>query len=218
MRSWRDGPRILCSEPGARSVQEGKSEGNVTRGSSLPPLKTNDRKYVLLALLLLLAALGLWFFVGREEAAPSSVLEEPPEAPNREQFAPDIEIPEEDAGAEQERASKRRRPSQPKPADAECFGTLAPSQIARVINGQPRKQVQACYERRLKDDNLLQGSMTVLITIGPAGAVSDVSVSGTLRDRQVYGCVKRVAKTWKFPKPQGGCVQTAVPFQMTPKL
>jgi hypothetical protein len=30
--------------------------------------------------------------------------------------------------------------------------------------------------------------------------------------------VKRVAKTWKFPNPQGGCVRTEVPFQMTPKL
>jgi hypothetical protein len=190
----------------------------VTRGSSLPPLKTNDSKYGLLALLLLLAAFGLWFFLGREEAEPATTVEEPPQAPTREQFAPEIEIPEEDAGAEQRRTSKRRKPSQPKPAQTDCFGTLAPSQIARVINGQPRNQVQACYEQRLKDDNLLQGSMTVLITIGPAGAVSDVSISGTLRDKQVYGCVKRVAKTWKFPKPQGGCVQTAVPFQMTPKL
>ena len=60
--------------------------------------------------------------------------------------------------------------------------------------------------------------MTVLITIGTPGTVTDVSISGTLRDRQVYGCVKRVAKTWKFPPPTGGCVRINVPFQMTPKL
>jgi outer membrane biosynthesis protein TonB len=190
----------------------------VTRGSSLPPLKTNDSKYGLLALLLLLAAFGLWFFLRSDETEPERGVERPPDAPTREQFAPEIEIPEEDAGTDDEPAARRRKRSQSKPADIECFGTLAPAQIALVINGQPRKQVQACYERRLKDDNLLQGSMTVLITIGSAGSVTDVSISGTLRDRKVYSCVKRVAKTWKFPKPQGGCVQTAIPFQMTPKL
>jgi hypothetical protein len=78
--------------------------------------------------------------------------------------------------------------------------------------------VQTCYERRLKDDNLLQGSMTVLLTIGGDGGVKAVSADGSLNDRQVYSCVKRVAKTWKFPKPRGGCVRTSVPFQMTPKL
>ena len=190
----------------------------MTRGSSLPPLKTNDGKYGLIALLLLLAAFGLWFFLRSDETEPERGVERPPDAATREQFAPEIEIPQEDAGVDEKRVARRRKPSQPKPAETECFGTLAASQIARVINGQPRKQVQACYERRLKDDNLLQGSMTVLITIGTAGSVSDVSISGTLRDRQVYSCVKRVAKNWKFPKPQGGCVQTAIPFQMMPKL
>jgi hypothetical protein len=70
----------------------------------------------------------------------------------------------------------------------------------------------------LKDNNLLQGQMKVLLTIGSSGSVRAVSVDGTLNDQQVYSCVKRVAKTWKFPKPQGGCVRTEVPFQMMPKL
>jgi outer membrane biosynthesis protein TonB len=77
--------------------------------------------------------------------------------------------------------------------------------------------VQTCYERRLKDDNLLQGSMKVLLTIGSDGNVKAVSVGGTLSDRQVYNCVKRIAKTWKFPPPQDGCVRTEAPFQMMPK-
>jgi hypothetical protein len=43
-------------------------------------------------------------------------------------------------------------------------------------------------------------------------------VRGNLRDRQVYSCVRRVAQTWKFPSPSGGCVRINAPFQMTPKL
>ena len=201
----------------------GESEGDVTKFSSLPPLKKNDGKYGLLALLLLLAAGGLWFFLRSDDPEPPAEVVEPaPEVPVREQFAAEIEIPEEDAGPDDsevdEPVAKPSRPSQTGPADWDCRGTLAAAEIQSVIRGQPSKQVQTCYERRLKDDNLLQGSMKVLLTIGSDGTVKAVSVDGTLNDRQVYNCVKRVAKTWKFPKPRNGCVRTEAPFQMTPKL
>ena len=195
----------------------------MTQGSSLPPLKKNDGKYGLIALLLLLAAAGLWFFVKAEDSQPPDEVAEPvPEAPAREQFAAEIEIPEEDAGSGDDegatQAPEPTRSSQPRPEDWICRGNIQASQLSAVIKGQPSKQVQTCYERALKDNNLLQGSMTVLLTIGASGSVRAVSVDGTLRDRQVYACVKRVAKTWKFPKPSDGCVRTSVPFQMMPKL
>jgi hypothetical protein len=195
----------------------------VTPASSLPPLKKNDGKYGLIALLFLLAAGGLWFFLGNQDPPQAPEVTEPaPEAPVREQFAAELEIPEEDAGLEDSEdegiAGRRDRPVTSRPEDWDCRGNLEASQLRAVIKGQPSKQVQTCYERRLKDNNLLQGSMTVLLTIGSSGSVKAVSVHGTLNDRQVYSCVKRVAKTWKFPKPQDGCVRTSVPFQMTPKL
>ncbi len=195
----------------------------MTPGSSLPPLQKNDGKYGLIALLLLLAAGGLWLFFRTDDPPRQAEAPEPvPEAPAREQFVAEIEIPDEDAGAEdvdhEPPASKPGRSSQTPPEDWVCRGSLEAAQLRAVIKGQPSKQVQTCYERALKDDNLLQGSMTVLLTIGASGAVRAVSVDGTLRDRQVYACVKRVARTWKFPKPSGGCVRTSVPFQMLPKL
>ena len=195
----------------------------MTPGSSLPPLKKNDGKRGLIAALLLLAAGGLWFFLKTEGPPPQAEVTEPvPEAPAREQFGAELEIPEEDAGLEEgqgdEPAAKPDRRSQARPADWVCNGQLEAAQLSAVIKGQPSKQVQTCYERGLKDDNLLQGSMKVLLTIGSNGSVKAVSVDGTLNDRQVYACVKRVAKTWKFPKPRDGCVRTSVPFQMMPKL
>jgi len=195
----------------------------VTQGSSLPPLKKNDGKYGIIALVLLLVAGVLWFFVrdcrsGRE---PEPVQVESEVEP-RAQFVPEIEIPEDDAGldsGEEEKADAEPvEATQMRPADWICNGTIPASQLSQVIRGQPSKQVQTCYERRLKDDNLLQGSMKVLLTIGASGGVKAVSVSGSLNDQQVYNCVKRVAKTWKFPKPENGCVRTEVPFQMMPKL
>jgi outer membrane biosynthesis protein TonB len=195
----------------------------VTQGSSLPPLKKNDGKYGLIALLFLLAAGGLWFFLKSDDPPPPAEVAEPaPEAPAREQFAAELEIPQGDAGLgegqDDGRTAKPSKPSQTRSEDWDCRGTLPAAQLSAVIKGAPSKQVQTCYERRLKDNNLLQGSMKVLLTIGATGSVRAVSVSGTLQDAQVYACVKRVAKTWKFPRPQGGCVRIEAPFQMTPKL
>ena len=191
----------------------------MNQGSSLPPLKKNDGKYGVIALLLLLAAGGLWFFLNTDGSEPPAEVAEPvPEAPVREQFAAEIEIPEEDGGPDDEPVAKPSRSSQTQPADWDCRGNLPTAALTAVIKGQPSKQVQTCYERRLKDNNLLQGSMKVLLTIGSSGSVKAVSVGGSLNDPQVYACVKRVAKTWKFPKPEGGCVRIEAPFQMTPKL
>ncbi len=196
----------------------------MTQGSSLPPLKKNDGKYGLVALLLLLSAGGLWLFLkpAGGDSEPQAEVAAPAPEVAREQFAPEIEIPELDAaidGVEEQEPSREAPPSPDgRPADWICDGTLSASQLSAVIRGQPSKQVQTCYEQRLKENNLLQGSMTVLLTIGASGSVKAVSLSGSLRDPQVYACVKRIAKTWKFPQPEGGCVRTAVPFQMTPKL
>jgi hypothetical protein len=195
----------------------------VTGASSLPPLKKNDGKYGLIALLLLLLAGGLWFFFARDDGEPAAeVAEPPPEAPAREQFAPEIEIPDEEE-VETDAGETAPRERAPKPADASpedwvCNGTINAAQVSAIIKGAPSKQVQTCYERGLKTNNLLQGSMEVELTIGVSGAVRAVSVGGTLQDRQVYSCVKRVAKTWQFPRPTNGCVRINAPFQMTPKL
>jgi outer membrane biosynthesis protein TonB len=199
--------------------------GDVNQGSSLPPLKKNDGKLGIIALVLLLVAVVLWF-LGRDcnsglEAEPAQTDAEVEVEP-RAQFEPEIEIPEEDAGLgpgeEEKPEPKRPESAQTRPADWICNGTISAGQLSEVIRGQPSKQVQTCYERGLKDDNLLQGSMKVLLTIGASGSVRAVSVSGSLNDSQVYNCVKRVAKTWKFPKPENGCVRTEVPFQMMPKF
>jgi outer membrane biosynthesis protein TonB len=197
----------------------------VTQGSSLPPLKKNHGKLGIIVLVLLLVAFVLWFFARdcKSGPEPETAQTDPEvEVEPRAQFAPEIEIPDEDAGLdageEEKLEPKPGSAAQTRPSDWICSGTIAASELSQVIRGQPSKQVRTCYERRLKDDNLLQGSMKVLLTIGASGSVRAVSVSGSLNDSQVYNCVKRVAKTWKFPKPENGCVRTEVPFQMMPKL
>ncbi len=209
----------------SRALIRRKSEGNVTGASSLPPLKKNDGKYALLALLFLLAAGGLWFFLSGDEPEPAQEeAQAPVEAPKREQFVAEIEIPEDEPETAEEPVEDtvaeppRDAPAASSPEDWVCNGSINTAKVAAIIKGAPSKQVQNCYERGLKSNNLLQGSMQVELTIGAGGSVRAVSVRGSLDDRQVYSCVKRVARTWKFPPPTGGCVRIAAPFQMTPKL
>lgn len=196
----------------------------MAEGSSLPPLKTNKGKYGLVLLVLIGTCAGGWLYVQRSEesetlanAAEPAV---PAPAPDREQFTAELEIPEEvlaPEGADDDTPVEPAVPDRSREPIA-CNGSLEASEIRAAINGAPRKQVQNCYEQRLKEDNLLQGQMKVLLTIAPNGEVRSVSVSGSLGDAAVYSCVKRVARTWKFPQPEGGCVRTAVPFTLTPKL
>ena len=92
-----------------RAPPNGASEGIVTGASSLPPLKKNDGKYGLIALLLLILAGGLWFFLRGDDSGPEAEPEPPPvEAPAREQFAADIEIPEEEDTEQETRQSRIR--------------------------------------------------------------------------------------------------------------
>jgi outer membrane biosynthesis protein TonB len=194
-------------------------------------LKNKDGKYALLALLLLLAAGGLWLFLGDEDPEPPAevdVTAEPPvEAAPAEEVKAEIEIPpDEELETDAKREPTARRiadeprgeASGPSPEDWVCNGTLSPTKARAVIQGAASKQVQTCYERGLKANNLLQGSMEVELTIDIGGNVRAVSIGGNIDDRQVHSCVRRVARTWKFPPPTGGCVRINVPFQLTPKL
>ena len=54
----------------------------MTGASSLPPLKKNDGKYGLLALLFLLGAGALWFFMGDDEPEPPKEVVEAPAEPH----------------------------------------------------------------------------------------------------------------------------------------
>ncbi|TPW00887.1 MAG: hypothetical protein FD124_3870, partial [Alphaproteobacteria bacterium] len=48
--------------------------------------------------------------------------------------------------------------------------------------------------------------------------VAQTSVGGSLNDKEVFACVRRLAETWRFPPPSGGaCAVVAAPFQFSPK-
>jgi TonB family protein len=99
----------------------------------------------------------------------------------------------------------------------DCDGDLTRSALQTVIDNN-RAQVRNCYERRLKVNNVLQGDLKLKIKVGSNGQIAAAAVAGSLKDNEVFGCVRALAQKWTFPPPTGGgCAVVQVPFQFSPK-
>jgi outer membrane biosynthesis protein TonB len=99
----------------------------------------------------------------------------------------------------------------------DCDGDLSRTALQAVIDNN-RAQVRNCYERRLKVNNVLQGDLSLKIKVGSNGQIAAASVGGSLKDKEVFGCVRALAQRWSFPPPTGGnCAVVQVPFQFSPK-
>jgi outer membrane biosynthesis protein TonB len=134
---------------------------------------------------------------------------------------PDLILDEQkDAGkpAEVAQAEKpKRAPRVEARGEWDCDGDLARSALQSVIDNN-RAQVRNCYERRLKVNNVLQGDLKLKIKVGSNGQIAAAAVAGTLKDNEVFGCVRALAQKWTFPPPSGGgCAVVQVPFQFSPK-
>lgn len=198
--------------------------------AATPPGGGNT-KFVVAGVLLLLGAVALFLMLqSSPESGPE--LAKPVAAPAVEQVQrvnpmaeQDLlldEIEEEpDAGAPEPEAEKpkksSRRAARPKRDAWDCDGDLDRAGLQKVI-ARNRAQVRTCYERRLKINNLLQGNLKLKIKVGAGGKVAAMATSGSLRDKEVYSCVRKLAKDWAFPAPSGGaCAVVRVPFQFSPK-
>jgi hypothetical protein len=88
-------------------------------------------------------------------------------------------------------------------------GALAAEAVRRVAL-RNLGQVRACYERVLRNNPSLAGSVAVRLTISSSGAVTNTTVVGnTLADAAVSTCVAAAGRRWQFPAPDGGGVATA---------
>lgn len=180
-------------------------------------------KYIAGGLVLLIGAIAFfWFSRPSPVAAPAPPPAEPPPSVERvnPMAQPDLILEEEpkDAG----KAAEEATPDKPKHVvkdvrgEWDCEGDLARPALQSVIDGN-RAQIRNCYERRLKTNNILQGDLKLKIKVAPSGQVSATAISGTLKDNEVFSCVRGIASQWKFPPPQNGCAVVQVPFQFSPK-
>lgn len=175
-------------------------------------------RYALIGLLLILGAVGL-YCMSQGEPEPEPVAEAPDAGPPPVRtIEPTFEIPDEveDTGPPDAGPEPTKMTTMVRVVRRECSGDIAVAGIQPVIS-RARPQVRACYERRLKVNNILQGVVNVRVIVDEDGTVDQVAVGGSLRDPEVFSCVRRLATTWRFPNPTGGCAQVNVPFRLTPR-
>ena len=81
-----------------------------------------------------------------------------------------------------------------------------PDEVQQVM-GARRHQISACYERSLKRDPSLAGSVTLQMRIGPAGQVLGTRVeSNTLRDELTVSCLRNEAAGWVFKRARNATI------------
>lgn len=192
-----------------------------TTSAPPPPPAGGNLKYVALGLVFLLCAAGLWMVIGKEEPAPPAPIAKPAEPARvnpmaEQQLELEEPVPEPDPVVEAPTEEPKRKPSGGAArGDWDCSGDL--TNPMQVINEQ-RAQVRACYERRLKVNNILQGELLVKLKVGTNGKVVLANVSGNMNDAEVNACVRKLASSWSFQPPSNGtCAVVQVPFQFSPK-
>ncbi|HUT79247.1 MAG TPA: AgmX/PglI C-terminal domain-containing protein, partial [Polyangia bacterium] len=85
-------------------------------------------------------------------------------------------------------------------------GTIDAAETNKFINAH-FSQVRSCYERRLKNNPLLEGNLDLKIRLTPKGRVGSIAVnSDTVRDGEMLDCVMRTIRGWQFPAPVDGWV------------
>jgi len=195
----------------------------VTHSSAPPPPSSSSNvKYGVIGLLLIAAAAGIWFAMklgdgeGEVAASPDAGVIERSTALT--ENALEIPDPEPDAGPQIDAGPPRKRiVYRYVRGDWECSGNI-PAVEARAVIAENRRQVRNCYERQLKTNHTLSGSLSLHLKVGANGQVQATQVGGSLRDPSVFSCVRNLAQSWRFPSPTGGnCAVISAPFNLTPR-
>ena len=193
--------------------------------STPPPPPSGNGKYAIMGIAMLaLAGIGYCAMNSGSGPTPPPVTDRPDApVPQRSTSMVDetLEIPEEEPDAWAEipdtGPAPRRPPSGGGGGSWDCTGEVDRAALSRVLT-ENRSQFQSCYERRLKAEPFLQGSVNVQMRIAANGDVDAVQVSGSLRDREVFSCIRSVADRMQFARVTGGnCAVIAQPFSFTPQ-
>jgi hypothetical protein len=93
-----------------------------------------------------------------------------------------------------------------------------PVEIVEIESMARRRaaQIRNCYERRLKRDPSLAGTVSLRLRVGDAGQVSKVGVEeSTMPDELVGECLRREAAGWSFSVGRNATV--VYPFVFRPQ-
>lgn len=192
-----------------------------------PPTDGGGLRYALVGLVLAaLAGVGWWMTSTPSEPTPARAIPDAGPGIDRSRVLADdsleIAVVEPDAGAPdaglvEEATGTAHHSGRPSTGEWNCTGDLPRDAVASVVRSFDA-QIRSCYERRLKGNPLLSGNMSLSIKVGASGGVEGVQVGGSLRDRDVFSCVRGVVTRMRFPAVTGGsCAVLSVPYSFSPE-
>lgn len=192
-----------------------------------PPAGNANLKYGAIGVGLIVAAAAVWFGMQSCEEQPvGPVTEAAPDAGSTERptalVEEDLFIPElePDAGPQIDAGPRiiyrTRYVGGGGGAWDNCGGEIDRAAASRVL-AESNLQFRNCYERQLKVNNTLEGSINLQMKVGRDGRVEGVRTGGSLRNPQVLSCIRGLAQRVRFPSPNGGCAVVAVPLNFTPR-
>ena len=185
-----------------------------------PPKHHGGGAFIGAVILMLLAMGGLlyWKFGGKDGPPVSPSALATAAAPHFDEAPPPPPPTEPDAGKKDDTPTKKRlvASSGPSPCSAVCQGE-APVALRRALS-EAAGSVRGCYERALRQNQVLQGKLVVAVKVGQHGEACGASLaSDSLGDPAVASCVLQKFRSRTFPAPIGGCVDVQVPISFMPK-
>jgi len=171
-----------------------------------------------IVMLLLMGGLLYWKFRGSSSPPPPVVAVAPSKtAPQFDEAPPPPPAVVPDAGKKAEPVKKHLVSyNGPAACSATCKGEV-PAALRGALAGAAGS-VRGCYERALRQNQMLQGKLMVAVKVGAQGQACSASLaSDTLGDGAVASCVLQKFRGGTFPAPIGGCVDVNVPINFMPK-
>ncbi len=95
--------------------------------------------------------------------------------------------------------------------DAGMQGKLDPEVIRKEIRAH-QEHTWSCYEKNLSPDSVTDFRVVLHFVVLGSGHVDAVSAKSSTPTPDVEACLVNEAKTWRFPKPQGGAVPVRYPI------
>lgn len=123
-----------------------------------------------------------------------------------------------EGGAVQERVVRGRFRAPADADDESGAGDFDARVVIRMIQTR-QAAIRACYERELRSDPTLSGSIRVSLTIQETGSVTNVrATENSMGNAGVASCIVGVIQRFRFtPGPDGGSVTFQFPFVFEPQ-
>ncbi|MGF1511403.1 MAG: AgmX/PglI C-terminal domain-containing protein [Myxococcota bacterium] len=94
-------------------------------------------------------------------------------------------------------------------------GELSQAQISKVMKRNQRA-IRACYENALKRNRSLKGKLLLDFEILENGRITGLQFGGSVRSDDLESCIRTRARSWRFPRPDGGSVFVSIPIILAP--